>query len=134
MTGTPLSVNPYSIIAHRLTASQQPMPASSETVRDARSRRGRAAYFFGTRRNPKSSVQLQAENMVRISDLSKDEWEALKRLLDGGTIQQINIQTIRRLITLGALEKKKNGIELSDVAQRLVIERMARISRARYRG
>lgn len=72
--------------------------------------------------------------MVRISDLSKDEWEALKRLLDGGTIQQINIQTIRRLITLGALEKKKNGIELSDVAQRLVIERMARISRARYRG
>ena len=93
-----------------------------------------AAYYSAPDIPTKCSIQRQADNMVRMSDISKDEWEALKRLLDGGTIQQISIQTIRRLTTLGALEKKKNKIELSNAAQRLVIERMARISRARYRG
>ena len=71
--------------------------------------------------------------MVRMSDLSKDEWEALKRLLQGEAIQRINGQTIKRLTDIGALQSRKNKIELSYAAKRLLIERMARISRARNR-
>lgn len=71
--------------------------------------------------------------MVRMSDLSKDEWEALKRLLQGEAIQRINGQTIKRLTDIGALQSRKDKIELSNAAKRLLIERMARISRARNR-
>lgn len=71
--------------------------------------------------------------MVRMSDLSKDEWEALKRLLQGEAIQRINGQTIKRLTDIGALQSRKDKIELSYAAKRLLIERMARIGRARNR-
>ena len=71
--------------------------------------------------------------MVRMSDLSKDEWEALKRLLQGEAIQRINGQTIKRLTDIGALQSRRDKIELSNAAKRLLIERMARISRARNR-
>ena len=66
-----------------------------------------------------------------MSDLSKDEWEALKRLLQGETIRQLNCQTVKRLTDIGALQRKRGGIELSYAAMRLLSERMARISRAR---
>lgn len=69
--------------------------------------------------------------MVRMTDLSKEEWEALKRLFVGYSVQRINSQTVQRLTDLGALQKSKKGLELSGAANRLLIERMARISRAR---
>lgn len=69
--------------------------------------------------------------MILMSDLSKDEWETLKRLLHGETIRRINGQTVKRLTDIGALQDKRGGIELSYAAMRLLNERMARISRAR---
>ena len=69
--------------------------------------------------------------MVVMSDLSKDEWEALRSLLQGETIRRINGQTVKRLTDIGALRKKRGEIELSYAAMQLLIERMARISRAR---
>lgn len=71
--------------------------------------------------------------MVRMIDLSKEEWEALKRLFTGHSIQRIDSQTAQRLTDIGALQKTKKGLELSGAANRLLIERMARISRARNR-
>lgn len=70
-------------------------------------------------------------SMVRMSDLSKEEWETLKRLLLGHPIQRMDGQTVKRLTDIGALQRKKNGLELSYAAKRLLIERMARIGRAR---
>ncbi|ATU94879.1 hypothetical protein [Phyllobacterium zundukense] len=69
--------------------------------------------------------------MVLMSELSTDEWEALKRLLQGETIRRINGQTVKRLTDIGALQRKRGEIELSCAAMQLLVERMARISRAR---
>lgn len=69
--------------------------------------------------------------MILMSDISKDEWDALKRLLHGETIRRIDGQTVKRLTDIGALQSKRGGIELSYAAMRLLSERMARISRAR---
>lgn len=69
--------------------------------------------------------------MILMSDISKDEWDALKRLLHGETVRRINSQTVKRLTDIGALQNKRGGIELSYAAMRLLSERMARISRAR---
>lgn len=69
--------------------------------------------------------------MVLMSDLSTDEWEALKRLLQGETIRRINGQTVKRLTDIGALQRKRGEIELSYAAMQFLSERMARISRAR---
>lgn len=72
--------------------------------------------------------------MVLMSELSTDEWEALKRLSQGETIRQIDGQTVKRLAAIGALQSKRGEIELSYAAIQLLIERMARISRARNRN
>lgn len=66
-----------------------------------------------------------------MSDLSKDEWEALKRLLHGETIQRIDGHTVKRLTDIGALQQRRGGMDLSYAAMRLLSERMARISRAK---
>jgi hypothetical protein len=72
--------------------------------------------------------------MVLMSELSTDEWEALKRLSQGETIRRINGQTVKRLTAIGALQRKRGEIELSYGAMQLLIERMARIGRARNRN
>jgi len=72
--------------------------------------------------------------MVLMSEISTDEWEALKRLSQGETIRQINGQTVKRLAAIGALQTKRGEVELSYAAIQLLIERMARISRARNRN
>ncbi len=69
--------------------------------------------------------------MVLMSELSKDEWEALKRLLQGETIRRINGHTVKRLTAIGALQRRRGEIELSYAAMQLLNERMARICRAR---
>ncbi|MDR6635816.1 hypothetical protein J2X72_004630 [Phyllobacterium sp. 1468] len=69
-----------------------------------------------------------------MSEISTDEWEALKRLSQGETIRQINGQTVKRLAAIGALQTKRGEVELSYAAIQLLIERMARISRARNRN
>jgi hypothetical protein len=68
--------------------------------------------------------------MLKMSDLSEDEWQALRGFMHTGIIQQSNSQMVARLISLGALVEKKNGMHLSSDAQQLVVERMARIGRA----
>ena len=72
--------------------------------------------------------------MVLMSEISTDEWEALKRLSQGETIRHINGQTVKRLAAIGALQTKRGEVELSYAAIQLLIERMARISRARNRN
>jgi hypothetical protein len=71
--------------------------------------------------------------MVLMSELSTDEWEALKRLSQGETARRINEKTVKRLAAIGALQSKRGEMELSYAAIQLLIERMARISRARNR-
>ena len=66
-----------------------------------------------------------------MGDLSKEEWETLTRLFVGQSIQRTDSQTIQRLTEIGALQKSKKGLELSSAAYCLLIERTARISRAR---
>lgn len=69
--------------------------------------------------------------MVRMSELSIDEWNALNRLSRGETIRRIDGQTVKRLTDIGALRSSGGVIKLSHPAMQLLIERSARIGRAR---
>jgi hypothetical protein len=84
--------------------------------------------------NLSDSLDWSSMDMVVMSELSLEEWEALKRLLHGDPVRQIDGQTVQRLTDIGALQKKRDRIELSCAAMRLLTERMARISRARKHG
>ncbi|MBB3146731.1 hypothetical protein FHS21_003147 [Phyllobacterium trifolii] len=66
--------------------------------------------------------------MLKMSDLSEDEWQALRGFKHKGIIKQC--QMLARLKSLVALVERKNGMHLSRRAQQLVIERTARIGRA----
>jgi hypothetical protein len=66
-----------------------------------------------------------------MSEISIDEWNALNRLSRGETIRRIDGQTVKRLTDVGALRNSGGAIKLSYAAMQLLIERSARIGRAR---
>ena len=69
--------------------------------------------------------------MVLKREISIDEWEALNRLSQGETIRRIDGRAVQRLTEIGALRSRGGEIKLSYAAMQLLIERSARISRAR---
>ncbi|MBB3146319.1 hypothetical protein FHS21_002734 [Phyllobacterium trifolii] len=69
--------------------------------------------------------------MVLKREISIDEWEALNRLSQGETIRRIDGRAVQRLTEIGALRSRGGEIKLSYAAMQLLIERSARICRAR---
>jgi hypothetical protein len=68
--------------------------------------------------------------MVRINDFSPAEWNALSRLWQGRSCRNVPSDTLARLRIVGAIQQNNGVDKLSPRAERLVVERMARISRA----